>query len=132
MTIKNIANKISLSAPAVSNRIDKMEREGYIQSYHAIIDTSRLGYESKAFVRVEVRAALEEKFFKMINEKKNVVSCNAISGEYTMLLEVMFRTTKELDDFLGELQGYGKTLTNIVFSTYIEHRGIELEPKKVF
>ena len=44
-----------------------------------------------------------------------------------MLLEVLFRTTMELDQFIGELQKYGRTKTLIVFSTSVEHRGVNID-----
>ena len=43
---------------------------------------------------------------------------------YSMLLEVLFPDTVALDQFIGELQCYGRTRTVIVFSTSVEHRGI--------
>ena len=44
-----------------------------------------------------------------------------------MLMEVLFKTTKELDQFIGQLQHFGRTKTQIVFSTNIDHRGIPIE-----
>lgn len=44
-----------------------------------------------------------------------------------MLLEVLFQSTIELDQFIGELQRYGRTKTLIVFSTSVEHRGVIME-----
>lgn len=126
MTIKQIANEISLSSPAVSNRIEKMEREGYIKGYKAIVDLAALGYTTKAIVSVEVPVKMEQEFFSYILEQNNVVACNCVSGEYTMLLEVVFCTTADLDSFLVELQHYGKTITKIVFSTFIEYRGMNV------
>jgi Lrp/AsnC family leucine-responsive transcriptional regulator len=41
-----------------------------------------------------------------------------------MLIEVVFRTTQELDLFIGQLQRFGRTRTQIVFSTSVEHRGV--------
>lgn len=58
--------------------------------------------------------------------KKNVIECNCVTGDYSMLLEVLFESTMELDRFIGELQYFGRTKTLIVFSTSVEHRGVEL------
>ena len=43
-----------------------------------------------------------------------------------MLIEVMFKSTEELDHFIGELQKFGSTKPQIVFSTSVPHRGIPL------
>ena len=47
-----------------------------------------------------------------------------MTGEYSMLIEVEFIDTEELDEFINNLQQYGKTRTQIVFSTPVEHRGV--------
>ena len=46
-----------------------------------------------------------------------------------MLLKVAFQITRELDLFIGQLQKYGKTSTQIVFSTHVGPRGVEVEPQ---
>ena len=45
-----------------------------------------------------------------------------MTGDFSMLIEVRFPTTTELDHFVGELQKFGKTKTQIVFSTVVKHR----------
>ena len=47
-----------------------------------------------------------------------------MTGEYSMLIEVEFINTEELDEFINNLQQYGKTRTQIVFSTPVGHRGV--------
>ena len=57
---------------------------------------------------------------------RNVIECNCITGDYAMLLEVVYPDTESLERFVGKMQKYGKTQTQIVFSTAVEHR--ELSP----
>ena len=59
-----------------------------------------------------------------------VIECNCVTGDYAMLVEVMFKSTEELDHFIGELQTFGSTKTQIVFSTSVEHRGIPLSTEE--
>lgn len=61
----------------------------------------------------------------------NVIACNCVTGEYSMILEVLFPGTVELDQFIGQLQRFGKTKTQVVFSTSVEHRGIQLKTEDV-
>jgi hypothetical protein len=44
-----------------------------------------------------------------------------------MLISVVFQTTVQLDHFINELQNFGRTKTQIVFSTSVEHRGIAID-----
>ncbi len=128
--IKEIAAKVFLSSPAVSARIERMERQGYILGYHAQINPIALGYQIKAFINLEVDPVRKKEFNPYIKQVVNVIECNCVTGDYSMLLEVLFPDTAELDQFIGELQSYGRTKTLIVFSTSVEHRGIRLSTEE--
>ena len=138
--LKEIAEKVYLSTPAVSARIEKMEKEGYILGYQAQVNPEALGYHIKAQVNPEalgyhIKALInlevspEEKnvFYPFVRKCSNVIECNCVTGEYSMVLEVLFPSTTELDKFIGELQRFGRTKTLIVFSTSVEHRGINAD-----
>lgn len=127
ITIHDIAKEINLSAPAVSKRIEKLEQEKYILGYHATVNPIALGLMTKAFISLEVTPTEKKIFYPFVKKCKNVIECNCVTGDYSMLLEVLFQNTMELDQFIGELQSFGRTKTLIVFSTSVEHRGIELE-----
>jgi len=71
------------------------------------------------------RFHLEQKaeFYPYIDSVLNDCwECNCVTGDYSMLIEVRFKTTADLDHFVGELQRFGKTKTQIVFSTNVKHR----------
>ena len=125
--LKEMANRVYLSTPAVSARIDRMEKEGYITGYYAQSNPARLGYHIKAFIHLEVLPEDKKEFYPFVQECRNVIECNCVTGDYSMVLEVLFPGTVELDQFIGELQRFGRTKTLIVFSTSVEHRGILAE-----
>ncbi len=126
VSLKDIAQKVYLSSPAVSARIDALIESGYIEGFHARINTEKLGYHIKAFINLEVSPVDKKEFYPYIKSCKNVIACNCVTGDYSMLLEVLFPSTDELDQFIGELQKYGRTKTLIVFSTSVEHRGLPI------
>lgn len=122
--LKEISQKVYLSTPAVSARIEKMEKEGFIIGYHAQINPVALGYHIKALINLEVPPEDKKVFYPFVKACPNVIECNCVTGDYSMVLEVLFPSTVELDHFIGELQRFGRTKTLIVFSTSVEHRGI--------
>ena len=122
MTLKEIASRVYLSSPAASARIDRLEKDGYITGFHASINRDLIGYNIKAFVNLVVEAELKEEFITYMKQCKNVIECNCITGDYAMLLEVIYPSTEELEQFVCKLQKYGRTQTQIVFSTAVEHR----------
>ena len=74
---------------------------------------------------------LKPEFYPYIQSCPHVVECNCVTGDYSMLIEVLFGTTQELDQFINHLQQFGRTRTQIVFSTPVEHRGVPVaEPEE--
>ncbi len=122
--LKHLAEQVYLSTPAVSSRIEKLEEAGIITGYTANIDQGKLGYNIKAFINLEVSPKQKSEFYPFIKSCPNVLECNCVTGKFSMLLKVAYHTTEELDAFINEIQKFGNTETQIVFSTAVEHRGI--------
>ena len=125
--VKEIAKEVFLSSPAVSARIEHLEKNGLITGYHAQINPVFLDYHIKAFINLEVEPYQKKDFYPFIQSIPNVIECNCVTGDYAMLIEVAFRSTMELDHFINELQQFGRTKTQIVFSTSVEHRDLPVE-----
>jgi len=121
-SIKDIAGQVFLSSPAVTARIEKLEQTGVITGFHAQINPEAIGYRIKAFINLDVDPIQKKEFYPFVEKCSNVVECNCVTGDYAMLLEVAFKDTTELDDFINELQRFGRTKTQIVFSTSVDHR----------
>lgn len=124
--IKSLTQKVFLSSPAISTRIEKLERQGYINGYHAAINQYELGYHIKAFINLQMSPNQKPEFYPFIRQCPNVVECNCVTGSYSMLIKVITHSTTELDEFIGRLQHFGLTETQIVFSTPVEPRGVML------
>lgn len=129
-SLKQLAEEVFLSSPAVSSRIEKLEKEGYIQGYHAVINNEKLGYHIVAFINLEMNPKQKPTFYPFIEECSNVLECNCVTGTYSMLIKVAFPTTQELDAFIGKLQQFGNTQTQIVFSTAVPARDIQIKTEE--
>jgi Lrp/AsnC family leucine-responsive transcriptional regulator len=123
-SVKTIASQVYLSSPAVSARIERLENDGVIVGYHADVNPEFFGYHIKAFINLEVPPESKEAFYPFIRSCPNVIECNCVTGDFSMLIEVLFPRTDDLDLFIGKLQRFGRTRTQIVFSTVVDHRGI--------
>ena len=131
ISLKTMAEKTFLSSPAVSARIDRLEREGIITGYHAVVDPMKLGYHILAYINLNVQPEDKAKFYAYAEEMPNVLECSCVTGEYSMIMKVAFSRTMELDQFIGQLQKFGKTSTRIVFSTHVGPRGVDAGPETV-
>ena len=125
-SLKLLSEKVNLSTPAVSTRIDKLQSMGIIKGYTAIVDQLKLGFIITAFINLEVAPKGKPEFYEYIETCPNVLECNCVTGNYSMLIKVAFRNTIELDSFIGILQKkFGVTNTLLVFSTAVEPRGVD-------
>ena len=124
-SLKTIAEKTFLSSPAVSARIEKLEKDGIITGYQAQIDPVKLGYHIIAFINLNVLPEDKPKFYKYAESIPNILECSCVTGEFSMIMKVAFESTMQLDTFIGQLQEYGKTSTHIVFSTHVGPRGVK-------
>ena len=125
--VKDIAAKVYLSSPAVTNRIEKLEKTGLITGYQARINYLSFGYHIRAFINLEVEPKQRRDFYPYIKSIPNVLECNCVTGDYSMIIECAFKSTVDLDVFINELQQkFGRTKTLIVFSTSVEHRDIPI------
>ena len=122
--LKLIAEQVFLSSPAVSARIERLEAAGLITGYQAQLSSAAMGYQIKAYINLEVEPVQKPEFYPYIEACPNVIECDCVTGDYAMLIKVCFHTTQELDQFINQLHRFGRTRTQIVFSTPVEHRGI--------
>jgi len=115
-----LAGKLGLDTAEIAERIDNLENEGYIKGYYTDIDLEKIGYRIKAFIMISVLPEDQRKFYDFIQKEDCVLECNHITGAFSMLMKVVFPSTSDLDTFIGQLQEFGRTETQVVFSTVLE------------
>ena len=102
--LKYLAQKVFLSSPAVSTRIERLEKSGVITGYHATVDPVALGYHITAFINLTLDPKQKDEFYPYVTDCPNVLECNCVTGLYSIMLKVAFPSTMELDTFIGHLQ----------------------------
>ncbi len=127
MPLKNLAEQVYLSSPATAARLERLEREGIISGYRAEINLKKLGFPVIAFINLELRPDQKPEFYPFICSHPNVLECSCVTGHFAMHIKVAFDSTENLDQFIGLIQKYGSTETQIVFSTPQEPRGVGIE-----
>lgn len=125
--LKHLASEVFLSSPAVSTRIERMERAGIISGYHVAIDHQALGYHITAFINLTLDPKQKDELYPFVEACPNVLECNCVTGIYSIMLKVAFPSTQELDTFIGQLQKFGNTETQIVFSTVVQPRTVGMQ-----
>ncbi|MBQ9872822.1 MAG: Lrp/AsnC family transcriptional regulator [Eubacterium sp.] len=125
--LKYLASQVFLSSPAVSARLDRLEKQGIISGYNANVEPLALGFHITAFINLSLDPKQKPEFYPFIAACPNVLECDCVTGAFSMHIKVCFPSTQELDTFIGHLQSFGKTETQIVFSTPVPYRGINVD-----
>ncbi|MER3483046.1 MAG: Lrp/AsnC family transcriptional regulator [Meiothermus sp.] len=124
-----LGRKVGLSAPAVAERVRRMEDAGIITAYRAQVDPSKLGYSLEAFIRMSCRGNALERIQRTVSEMGQVQEFWNLTGEDGYVLRVILRSVKELDDLLKRLQVLGGTTTSLVLSKPVDFRPITAQPE---
>ncbi len=125
--LKVLAEQVYLSSPATAARIQRLENEGIIEGYTAKINLKAIGTPIIAFINLDLDPRQKPTFYPFVRSHPNVLECSCVTGHYSHLIKVAFESTEALDTFIGELNAYGHTETQIAFSTPQPAREIGVE-----
>ena len=117
-----LANRVNLSPPAIHTRIKRLELQGYIRQYVALLDREQIGFDMLCFINVSLQLHQFEhvdSFRAAIQDMPEVLECHHLTGEYDYLLKVIVRNRKELQNFvvgrLTPIHGVARIHTSLVF-----------------
>ena len=124
-SFKDIGRHVHLSAPAVKRRVDRLERDGVIRGYTAIVDPRRVrlahrGVRGPLLRRAACRARRSSAPWRT---SRGVVSAHTVAGEASALLHVMAEDTRDLElalERIRAVEGIDRTVTEVVLSTLVQ------------
>jgi len=123
-TYAELAKQVNLTAPAVAERVRKMEEAGIITGYHAGINLEALGYAMLVFIQLAVSYEKEKRLIEFMHNQPEVLECYNLTGQDAFIIKAALSSVAQLDDLLGRLAQFGQTTTHIVLSNTIPHRVI--------
>ena len=122
-----IARQVGVSSPAVSERIRKLEDAGIVTGYSTRVDTLELGYQLKAFITLRAFMGKLKPFLSKVKTYEEVLNCYRITGNDNIVMEVVLRDQRHLEQFIDQLIVYGESRTQIVLSQVVEDRAINAD-----
>ncbi len=126
ITMSALGRSVGMSAPAVTERVQRMERAGVIAGYRLEVDPIALGLPVAAFVRVRPAPGQLPKVAELAERLGRVSECHRITGEDCFLVKIHAPTVPELEEILDQFLAYGQTVTSIVVSTPVAPRPLPL------
>lgn len=134
ITNTDLAQRVDLSAPGVQKRLRKLEENGVIRHYTAMVDPEAVGYDMLCFVQVTLQRhepTAVEHFRHVIQTMPEVLECYHLTGEHDYLLKVVVRNRKHLETFLLDtltpVPGMDKIRTSLVLNEIKATTAIPLE-----
>ena len=128
--LADIAYEVELSAPAVLERVKKLEVNGVIKGYQALLDGKKVGKDITAFIGVSIGNQRDiDKFATQMLRNPDVLECHHITGDESFILKVKSANTTSLEKLLGEIrsvEGVTRTVTRVVLSTAKESQIFDL------
>lgn len=121
-----LGRRVGLSAPAVGERVRRLEEGGIITGFHAAIDLKRAGYGLVAFVRLSCPQELAVQLERAAMGTPEVLEFHRVTGTEGYVMKVAAREVGHLEDVIVKLLPYGQTTTSIVLSSPITWRRIEI------
>ncbi len=122
VSFAELGRRVSLSSPAVAERVQRLERAGVITGYRAEIDVRALGYQLTAIVRIKPAARQLARIPELAAEIPEISECHRITGEDCFFLKVHLQSIDDLSPLLDRFLVYGETTTSLINASPIPRR----------
>ncbi len=126
LSLAELGRRVNLSAPAVAERLQRLEASGVIGGYHASVDPKAIGYPLAAIVRIAPATRQLERIRELARETPEVVECHRITGEDCYFVKLHLRSIDDLEPILDRFTPYGRTTTSLIHSSPVERRPLPL------
>ncbi|MGH2692911.1 MAG: Lrp/AsnC family transcriptional regulator [Actinomycetota bacterium] len=119
-----LGRRVALTAPAVAERVRRLEEAGVIKGFHADLDASKVGFPITAFVRWTSSGPDCSHLGDVAKDIPEIVECNRVTGEASYILKILARSVGHLEELIDGLMPYGSTITSVVLSSPVVHRPV--------
>lgn len=125
--MKELAQRVSLSAPAVAERVKRLEEENIITGYKAVINYDNLGKKMNVLINVGINIHKNEKFMEFIKNEDSIIECHQVTGPYSKVIKARVDDSGSLEKLIGRIQMFGSTETFVILSSLEKEQIIKSE-----
>lgn len=122
LAVSELARRVHMSAPAVRERLQRLETLGVIAGYRVVIDPASVGLPVTAFTRIRPAPGALPKVAQLAAEIPEVTECYRVTGEDCFLVKLHAPALERLEGILDRFLAFGTTTTSIVVSTPVPAR----------
>lgn len=119
ISMTELGKRVSLSQPAVTERVRRMEEKGIIDHYRAVVAPEKIDKPISAFVLFYTKGC--DRFVEYCRSARDVVELHRISGhQYNFLVKLATESLQTLESAINEMGAFGDSTTLIVLSSPIK------------
>ena len=129
LSLRQIAEKVSVSVATVMHHINKLEKEKVIEKYSAKLDYEKIGYDVEVIIEIRISKGKLLDVEKKIAVHPNVFGIYDVTGAFDAVILARFKTRRQMDTFLKKIQTYDfveRTETKLILQT-IKEENIKVE-----
>jgi Lrp/AsnC family leucine-responsive transcriptional regulator len=120
-----LGRRISLSPPAIVERMQKLIDHGVVSGFHAHVDPSSAGLPITAIIRMSVVGDILPRLSILLQSLPEVVECYRGTGSDSFIMKVCAESVEHLEHLIDRLTPFGMTSTSIVLSTVVARRAFD-------
>jgi len=124
--VSELSRRVGMSAPAVRERLLRLDEAGVVRGYRLELDPVALGYPVSAYVRVRPAPGQLPKIAELAQALPQVVECHRVTGDDCFVMKVYLTSIEDLDQLLDRFLVHGQTTTSIIQSTPVPRRSLPL------
>ena len=122
ISMSALARRVGMSAPAVTERVQRLQETGVITGFRMDVDPAALGLPVMAFARIRPAPGQLQRVAELARSMEQVSECHRITGEDCFLVKVHAPAIEDLEAVLDRFLVHGQTVTSIVVSTPVPPR----------
>lgn len=123
LSYTELGQRVGLSAPAVAERVHRLEDAGIISGYHAEINRAKIGYPITAIIRVAPLSGERcTRVTASIENTPEVLECARVTGSDSLIMKIMASSVEHLEALIDQLAVHGQLTTSMVLSTPVKQR----------
>jgi Lrp/AsnC family leucine-responsive transcriptional regulator len=122
LSYSELGRRVGLTAPAVAERVKRLEEAVVIAGYRLDLNLEKVGYPLLAFIRIATDAKMCLQFGAIAQQFPEVLECHRVTGGDSYIVQVAVSSVRHLEQLLDRLRSYGETVTSIVLSSPLTKR----------
>lgn len=127
-SFRGLAALVGMSAPAVAERVRRLEEAGVIVGYRAVVDPGKVGRPVAALIRLRPPGAPVARIAAAAAAMPEVLECHSLTGQHLCVLKVAVPSVAALEALIERLTAYGEPETELILSTPLPARPVRPPP----